>query len=77
MIKLQALGLQLYQKETATQLFVCEYCKNFKNAYFEEPLRKDAFEVCKNLMKTLFSEVYSKQIEFIGYRLTVLKPFII
>ena len=31
--------LQLYQKETSTQLFSCEYCEVFKNTYFEEHLR--------------------------------------
>ena len=32
-------GLQLYQKETLTQVFSCEICKIFKNTYFEEHLR--------------------------------------
>ena len=27
-------GLQLYQKETSTQLFSCEICKIFKNTFF-------------------------------------------
>ena len=31
-------GLQRYKKETSTQVFSCEYCKIFKNAYFEERL---------------------------------------
>ena len=31
-------GLQLYQKETSTQVFSCEICKNFKNTYFVEHL---------------------------------------
>ena len=31
-IKLQA--LQLYQKETPTQVFFCEYCEIFKNSFF-------------------------------------------
>ena len=26
-------------KETSTQIVSCEYCKNFKNIYFEEHLR--------------------------------------
>ena len=29
-------------KETPTQLFSCEYCEVFKNAYFEEYLRTAA-----------------------------------
>ena len=31
---LQALGLQLYSKETPTQLFSCGICKIFKNTFF-------------------------------------------
>ena len=31
--------LQRYEKETPTQVFSCEYCKVFKNNYFEEHLR--------------------------------------
>ena len=27
--------LQFYNKETPTQVFFCEYCKMFKNTYFE------------------------------------------
>ena len=42
LIKLQASELQLYQKETPTQVFSCEYCKNFKNIYFEEHLQMTA-----------------------------------
>ena len=34
---------QHYQKETPTQLFSCEYCKIFKNTYFEKHLRMAAF----------------------------------
>ena len=32
-------SLQLYQKETPTQVFSCEICEIFKNTYFEEHLR--------------------------------------
>ena len=35
----QVLGLQLYQKETLTQVFSCEICEIFKNTYLEEYLR--------------------------------------
>ena len=31
-------GLQLYKKETLTQLFSCEFCKIFKNTFFTEHL---------------------------------------
>ena len=30
------------EKETPTQVFSCEYCKIFKNTYFEEHLRTAA-----------------------------------
>ena len=35
-------GLKAYnfiKKETPTQVFSCEYCKNFKNTYFEKHLQ--------------------------------------
>ena len=38
------LGLQLYYKETPTQVFSCEICEIFKNTYFEEYLRTTASE---------------------------------
>ena len=43
LIKLQTIkhltsGLQLHQKVTPTQVFICEYCAMFKNTYFEEHL---------------------------------------
>ena len=28
-------GLQLYKKETPTQVFFCEYCENFKSTYLK------------------------------------------
>ena len=37
LIKLQ--GLQLYLKDTPTQVFSCEYCEIFKKTYFEEYLQ--------------------------------------
>ena len=37
MIRLQA--LQLYQKQTPTQLFSCKYCETFKNSFFIEYVR--------------------------------------
>ena len=41
LIKLQVwkFAMQLYQKETPTQVFSCEYCKDFKKTYFEQYLR--------------------------------------
>ena len=38
----KAAGLELYQKETITQLLSCEICEIFKNAYFEDHLRTAA-----------------------------------
>ena len=35
-------GLQLYQKQTPTKGFSCEYCEIFKNTYFEEHLQMTA-----------------------------------
>ena len=35
--------LQLYQKETPTQMFSCEYCEIFKSRFFKEHLRATAF----------------------------------
>ena len=34
LIKWQAWGLQLYEKETLTQVFSCEFCENVKNTSF-------------------------------------------
>ena len=36
-------GLQLYKKETPTQMFSREYCQDSKNTYFEEHLQTAAF----------------------------------
>ena len=33
-------GLQLYRKETPTQVFSCEIYQIFKNPYFEEHLKR-------------------------------------
>ena len=33
----------LFNKETRTWMFSCEYCEIFKNAYFEEHMGTDAF----------------------------------
>ena len=36
--------LQLYQKDTPTQLFSCEICPIFKNTYFEENLQTTVYK---------------------------------
>ena len=35
-------GFRPYYKETATQIFSCEYCEIFKDKYFKEHLRTAA-----------------------------------
>ena len=44
-MKLQASGLQLYQKETLVQVFSHEFCEISKNTFFTEHLRTTASEV--------------------------------
>ena len=39
LIKLQPLNLQLYYKETPTQVFPCEYCKILRAPFFIEHLK--------------------------------------
>ena len=43
----------LFNKETTTRAFSCEYCKIFKNTYFKEHLRVSAsvFYAVENLPK--------------------------
>ena len=42
--------LQLYQKETATQMLSCEICEILKNTYFEEHLRTTFTVISKSWM---------------------------
>ena len=41
-MKLQALSLQVFKKETLTQVSSFKVCKTFKNTYFEEYLQTTA-----------------------------------
>ena len=41
-MKLQAFSLQVFLKETPTQVLSCEVCKTFKITYFEEHLQTTA-----------------------------------
>ena len=41
-MNLQAFSLQVFQKETPTQVLSCEVCETFKNTYFEEYLQTTA-----------------------------------
>ena len=43
-------SLQLYLKETPTQVFSCEYYEIVKNIYFEEHLRTATLEDLKNIL---------------------------
>ena len=38
-MKLQALSLQVFEKETPAQVLSCEVCETSKNTYFEEHLQ--------------------------------------
>ena len=38
-------GISFYQQETPKQVLFCEYCKIFKNNYFEEHLRTASFVI--------------------------------
>ena len=42
LIKLQVFSLQVFWKETPTQVLSCEVCKMFKNNYFEKHLQMTA-----------------------------------
>ena len=39
-------SLLIYEKETPTQVFPCEYCKIFKNTYFEKQLQAAVSAIC-------------------------------
>ena len=43
-IKLQAFNLQVFQKETPTQVLSCEVSKTLKSVYFEKHLQTTASE---------------------------------
>ena len=45
-------GVQLYQKETPTQMLSSEYCEIFQNTYFEEHLPTAASDFLKQLQNS-------------------------
>ena len=49
LIKLQAWGLQLYWKETLTQVFSCEFCELFNDTFFHRTPPVAASEWCNGL----------------------------
>ena len=42
-IYMKVTGLQLYQKETPTEMFSSEYCEILMNTYFKKPLLTAAY----------------------------------
>ena len=44
-------GLQLYEKETPTQVFSCEYFQSFRNNFFYTTTRIAAFELYFSIRK--------------------------
>ena len=65
-------GLQLYWKETPTQVFSCEYCKIFKNVFFFIEHLDGYFclvEQCKTCFNTILTLFRQRD------RLSVCAPF--
>ena len=65
-MKLQTFSLQVFKKQTPTQVLSCEVCKTLKNTYFEEYLQTAASEsvpfIKKPFLKTLqYSQDESNQ----------------
>ena len=48
--------LQLYQKETPTQVLSCEYSKSFRDNFFTELFFELSFSIRKELKKKKVSE---------------------
>ena len=44
--KVEGGGLQFYQKNTPAQVLSCEFCKIFRNTYFEEHLQMPVSRAC-------------------------------
>ena len=61
---ISGMGLQLYQKETPTQVFFCECCEVFNNTYFEEHLQAAASDSYKKSER-------EKQVVFIAKERTI------
>ena len=59
----------LIKKETQTQVFSCEYCKIFKNTYFEEYLRTTASLFIKGAQLTKLSSPFDSRIEERGRKI--------
>ena len=58
-------GLQVYYKETPTQVFSCDFCKIFQNSYFEEHMQtttSDSYKASVNCWFLLiqYSKIFAK-----------------
>ena len=75
-LKSQALqGLQLYQKDSPTQVFSCEICKTFKNTCFVEHLQAAASGSWKHSIWTCCKTKDKDSKEFFRkMKLTTLPP---
>ena len=49
--------IKLHVKETSTQVFFCEYCKIFKNIYFEDIWERLLLNLFSRLRKSLWTFV--------------------
>ena len=49
------LGSNVYQKETPTQLFSCEYSKIFKNVYFKVETSENQIYLCFFMSEVIHS----------------------
>ena len=56
-MKLEAFSLQVFKKDTPTQMLSCEVCETFKNTYFEN--------ICKRLLLELFcKKLFLKALQY-------------
>ena len=60
----QSEGMQLYQKETPTRVFSCEYSKSFSNNFFYRATTVAAFDLCFSFRKNLKKKKVSGEIAF-------------
>ena len=63
--KVVALGLQLFKKETSTEVSPCKYFEVSKNTYFEEHLRTAASDVTSDEL-TLLCRIERRGLIFTG-----------
>ena len=57
-------GLQLYQKETPAKVFSCEYCRIFKNFYFEN---LQVFRIFSAVKSAYSSEIFCSDKKYSFY----------